>query len=105
MAHPLSPAWLDVPRDANALHEGVWPRSSERADKGGLSFGGVSAQELVAAYGSPLYVVDKAELTERAENFRDIVEEACERNNTTGSVYYASKALITGHVAQWITEA
>ena len=105
MAHPLSPAWLDVPRDANALHEGVWPRSSERADNGGLSFGGVSAQELVATYGSPLYVVDQAELIERAENFRDIVEEACERNNTTGSVYYASKALITGHVAQWITAA
>jgi len=103
MVHPLSPAWLVEPRDANALPSGVWPRSAVRDYAGNLIVGGVSAADLVAHYGSPVYVIDQEELVDRAAEFRAIVEEACTRHGTTGSVYYASKALITGHVAQWIT--
>ena len=105
MSHPLSPRWLSRPQDANALHAGVWPESVQRLESGELAVGGVTATDLVATYGSPLYVVDEAELVRRAEQFRDIVTRACERNETAGSVYYASKSLITGHVAQWVSGA
>ena len=103
MSNPLSPPWLSEPVDANSLHHGVWPSSARRNAGGELEFGGVSASELIHAYGSPLYVVDQGELETRAKRFRDIVMRACDRNATVGHVYYASKALITGHVVQWVS--
>ena len=103
MSNPLSPPWLSEPVDANSLHHGVWPSSARRNARGELEFGGVPASQLIHAYGSPLYVVDQGELERRAKRFRDIVMRACERNATVGHVYYASKALITGHVVQWVS--
>ena len=103
MSNPLSPPWLSKPDDANALREGVWPGSAVRNTEGELVFGGVPASELISAYGSPAYVVDQEELELRAKHFHNIVTRACERNATVGHVYYASKALITGHVVQWVS--
>ena len=103
MSNPLSPSWLSKPDDANALREGVWPGSAVRNTEGELVFGGVPASELISAYGSPAYVVDQEELELRAKHFHNIVTRACERNATVGHVYYASKALITGHVVQWVS--
>jgi len=103
MSNPLSPPWLSKPDDANALREGVWPGSAVRNTEGELVFGGVAASELISAYGSPAYVVDQEELELRAKHFHNIVTRACERNATVGHVYYASKALITGHVVQWVS--
>jgi len=104
MINPLSPSWLSVPADSNAFHPGVWPGSAERNDAGELVIGGVSAKALVESYGSPLYVMDQSELEERAARFLDIVERACALHNVTGSVYYASKALISGHVVAWVSQ-
>ena len=103
MSNPLSPSWLSKPDDANALREGVWPGSAVRNTEGELVFGGVPASELISAYGSPAYVVDQEELELRAKHFHNIATRACERNATVGHVYYASKALITGHVVQWLS--
>lgn len=59
MSHPLAPGWLVAPRDANALHSGIWPASMRRGSSGELEMGGVSVGDLVERYGTPLYVFDQ----------------------------------------------
>jgi diaminopimelate decarboxylase len=43
-----------------------WPRHSE-VDEGGLVIGGSSAEDLAAAHGTPLLVVDEQDLRERCK--------------------------------------
>lgn len=102
MSNPLAPAWRLAPADPNALHSGVWPASAARSPEGELSVGGVPVSALVETYGTPLLVVDKGELVRRAASFKAAVEGACGKHGVRGSVYYASKSLITGHVVQWV---
>lgn len=102
MSHPLAPAWLSVPVDANALHAGIWPASMSRGDDGVLRIGGVSTSALVEQYGSPLYVFDREDVVSRAEKVNRVVNAACERHGVKGSVYYASKSFISGHMVAWI---
>ena len=104
MSHSLAPQWRHIPENPNALHAGVWPASSHRDTAGELIFGGVSARELVDTYGTPLYVVDQAEVEARVVQFRDIVATLCEAHGVKGLVYYASKALTTGHVVRWVSD-
>lgn len=104
MSHSLAPHWRHIPENPNALHAGVWPASSHRDAAGELIFGGVSARDLVETYGTPLYVVDQAEVEARVAQFRDIVATLCEAHGVKGLVYYASKALTTGHVVRWVSD-
>lgn len=104
MAHPLAPDWLAEPLDPNALHSGVWPASAMRGATGELEVGGVSASALAAAYGTPVMVIDRGELLERARAIQGIVEERTSAHRVLGGVYYASKSLITGHIAAWLAE-
>ena len=105
MSNPLAPGWRSLPGDANALHSGVWPASMRRAGSGVLDIGGVAVTDLVARYGTPLYVFDQDDLIQRAREVRDAVHVACGRHGTTGSVYYASKSFISGHLVSWIEQA
>ena len=105
MSHPLAPEWLTRPGDANALHAGVWPASMHRGDSGVLEIGGVAVSELVKTYGTPLYVFDTEDLRARAKALHDVVHNACSRHGTTGTVYYASKSFISGHMVSWMEEA
>src|SRR5690606_2084957 len=70
-ANPLAPAWLAVPADANALAPHVWPPGATRTSEGSLTIGGVSATELAAKYGTPLYVLDESAVRERAREAQD----------------------------------
>ena len=104
MSHPLAPSWLSQPKDPNALHSGVWPARVQRDSSGVLSFSGVSASDLVATYGTPLYVMDKAEVIDRAVIFRDAVTRACEKRGVSGEVFYASKSFASGHMVSWLSD-
>jgi diaminopimelate decarboxylase len=103
-ANPLAPEWLRPPADANALAPGVWPASADRADSGALSFGGVPATALHAAYGTPLYVVDEQEVRDRATRIREAFADAFAPLGVQAAVYYAGKAFLTIEVARWMTE-
>ncbi|WP_420364788.1 diaminopimelate decarboxylase [Curtobacterium sp. L3-7] len=103
--NPLAPPRLRFPTDASALTARIWPASATRTDDGSLAVGGVSADDLVAEYGTPLYVVDQRDVQSRAVRVRDAFAEAFGRIGTTAHVYYAGKAFLTTQVAAWMAEA
>ena len=103
-AHPLAPSWRQAPRDPNALHAGVWPAHMTR-NQHDMEVSGVGISELVESYGTPLYVMDQAELVARATKMKSVVESACDAHGTTGSVYYATKSFLSGHVISWLAQA
>ena len=105
MSHPLAPGWLVAPRDANALHSGIWPASMRRGSNGELEVGGVSVGDLVERYGTPLYVFDQDDFSSRARLVQDALTAACSRHGVSGTVYYASKSFISGHVVSWVEDA
>ncbi len=105
MSHPLAPGWLVAPRDANALHSGIWPATMRRGSNGELEVGGVSVGELVERYGTPLYVFDQDDFASRARLVQDALTAACSRHGVSGTVYYASKSFISGHVVSWVEDA
>ncbi|WP_437582308.1 diaminopimelate decarboxylase [Paramicrobacterium sp. CJ85] len=106
MTHnPLAPSWLTEPADANALVPGLWPRTAERGESGELTIGGVNARALADEFGTPVYVIDESEARERAVEVRQALQTAFEPLGAQAHVYYAGKALLTAHVAQWMIEA
>ncbi|HEU5222704.1 MAG TPA: diaminopimelate decarboxylase [Candidatus Lumbricidophila sp.] len=94
-----------VPADVNALAAGVWPSRALRGPDGELVLGGIPVSVLADEFGTPLYVVDEAEVRDRAESVRAALQSAAARAGTTATVYYAGKAFLSGAVVQWVTEA
>jgi diaminopimelate decarboxylase len=90
------PAWLQTPRDVNALVARLWSTTVERRADGSLRVGGVGVRELVAEHGSPLYVLDEADFRSRARAFREAF--------SGYDVYYASKAFCCSAVLRWAIE-
>ena len=103
-ADSLAPEWLLVPEDANDLASGVWPASAARDADGVLDIAGVSATDLVRAYGTPLLVLDEDEVRGRARAFRTAFDRAASENGTTAQVYYAGKAFLSTTVARWVVD-
>ncbi|MDK8171234.1 diaminopimelate decarboxylase [Curtobacterium citreum] len=103
--NPLAPPRLRVPDDASALSARIWPASATRTDDGSLAIGGVAAADLVAQYGTPLYVVDERDVQSRALRVRTAFDDAFGRIGTRAHVYYAAKAFLTTQVAAWMAEA
>lgn len=103
-SNPLAPSWLKVPDDPNALASGLWSRTVER-DAGELSVGGVTASDLAARFGTPLYVLDEQEARERAEEVRTAFTRAFHKAGSDATVYYAGKAFLSVEFARWMAEA
>ncbi|MEO6944381.1 MAG: diaminopimelate decarboxylase [Lacisediminihabitans sp.] len=105
ISNPLAPSWLVVPRDANALAASVWSRNSARAASGVVEIAGVSALEIAERFGTPVYVVDEADLRERARAAQESFSREFARIGSSAKVYYAGKAFLSTEVARWVTEA
>ncbi|MGA4507298.1 diaminopimelate decarboxylase [Propionibacteriaceae bacterium G1746] len=90
------PQWLQRPADVNALDPALWSETVRRDHDGVLSVGGQRADDLIAQYGSPLYVVDERDLRTRARAFADAF--------AGWDVYYAAKAFICRAVGRWVAE-
>jgi diaminopimelate decarboxylase len=103
--NPLAPDWLHTPDDVNALDPEIWPASIRRASDGVAEIGGVRVDDLVAHYGTPLYVLDEEDVRARATRVRRAFTDAFERVGSTAEVYYAGKAFLSTEVARWVTEA
>jgi diaminopimelate decarboxylase len=104
-ANPLAPAWLTVPSDANALEPTVWSRNATRTTSGVLEIGGLPIDQVVAEYGTPLYVVDEADARGRALEARESFDREFARIGSSARVYYAGKAFLTTEVARWMIAA
>ena len=65
------PAWLREPADVNALLPQLWPGTVRRAGNGVLTVADIPVTDLAASYGTPVYVLDEADLRHRARSYRD----------------------------------
>jgi diaminopimelate decarboxylase len=95
---------LHYPDDANALAATVWSRNAERAESGELEIAGVTTSEIVAAYGTPVYVVDENDVRSRARGIRDSFGDAFAAVGSSVKVYYAGKAFLSTQVAAWMID-
>jgi len=103
--NPLAPAWLALPTDANALSDGLWPQTAVRSSFGEIEIGGVAASTLATSFGTPLFIVDEADVRARASELMRVFQTEFARIKTSVHVYYAGKAFLSIDVVQWMLEA
>jgi len=101
-ANKLAPAWLTEPKDVNAIQPGIWPNSFKRESDGHISVGGNAVGDLVAQFGSPLYVLDKTEFFNRANQVINAFSKEAQKHGTQAKIYYAGKAFLSTEVVRWI---
>ena len=103
-AHPAGPSHghmlpgapaVGVPADVNGLDARIWPRTAARVD-GELNLAGVPVTALAAAHGTPAFLLDTADLRDRARTYADAFAGA--------DVFYAGKAFLCTAVAGLIAE-
>ncbi len=80
----------------------VFSRSVTRGDDGAIVVGGLDVRDLAAEFGTPLYIIDEADMRARAAEFRDHFAAAFGRHHAKVDVYYASKAMLTSRIARWM---
>ncbi|MBG6100328.1 diaminopimelate decarboxylase [Micromonospora vinacea] len=90
------PAWLRTPADVNALVPALWPRSVTRGADGAVAVAGLSVRDIAAEFGTPVYVLDEADLRSRCRDFRAAFP--------TEDVFYAGKAFLCRAVVRMIAE-
>lgn len=109
-AHPAGPRHGDVftphamperPQDDSGdLDAAIWPATAQRTDDGQIMVGGCEVTDLVATYGSPLFVVDEVDFRTRASTFKA----AYDVPDMPADVYYAAKAFLATTIAQWASQ-
>ncbi|MFW5933153.1 MAG: diaminopimelate decarboxylase family protein, partial [Actinomycetota bacterium] len=75
---------------------GPWPMTADRDRDGALTIGGVSVRDLAREHGTPLWVVDEADLRERCRRYLDGFPGV--------EIAYASKAWCTLGILQLVAE-
>lgn len=103
--NPLAPEWLAHPADANALAASVWSRNSSRDASGRVRIAGVDAIALAEQFGTPVYVIDEADVRGRASAAHEAFSREFARVGSSAKVYYAGKAFLSAEVARWVIEA
>ncbi|MCW2812513.1 MAG: lysA [Friedmanniella sp.] len=91
-----APGWLAVPDDVNALLPRLWSQGVSKDEDGVLQVAGLSVTEIAEQVGTPVYVVDEADLRARARAFAQAF--------AGWDVYYAAKSFICTAVARWVAE-
>lgn len=103
-ANQLAPSWLSEPKNINEIMPGIWPKSFKRDSEGRAFIGGCAVGDLVAEFGSPLYVLDKTEFFDRAREIIKAFSNAAEKHGTTSKIYYAGKAFLSSEVVRWVDQ-
>ncbi|MFF3111326.1 diaminopimelate decarboxylase [Kitasatospora sp. NPDC057904] len=75
---------------------GPWPASARTGPGGEVLVGGVGLAEAAERFGTPLYVLDEAEVRGRARAYRRALPHA--------DVLYAAKAFLCSAMADWVAE-
>ena len=84
------------------LSEKIWPRGAFRDRNGVVCIGGISANDLVREFDTPVFVLDEEDFRARARQWRSAFEDSFGVDGVT--VYYAGKAFISVAVAKWVAE-
>ncbi|WP_265521880.1 diaminopimelate decarboxylase [Oerskovia flava] len=79
-----------------------WSTGASRDGEGSLHVAGVDVRALAAEHGTPAYVLDEADLRERARAYRQAFEAAFAAIGAGVDVYYAGKAFLSVAVARWV---
>ncbi|MGW7449540.1 diaminopimelate decarboxylase [Kitasatospora sp. NPDC054795] len=96
VARPVTaPAPASVATSADALG-GPWPSSARPGRGGEVLVGGVGLAEAAERFGTPLYVLDEAEVRGRARAYRRALPHA--------EVLYAAKAFLCSAMADWVEQ-
>ncbi|MFD7438511.1 diaminopimelate decarboxylase [Streptomyces sp. NPDC059861] len=74
----------------------VWPASTTEQHPGELAVGGVQLAGVAERFGTPVYVLDEAEVRERCRTYRHAFPEA--------DVVYAAKAFLCRAMVHWVEE-
>lgn len=74
----------------------VWPASTTQPRHGHLAVGGVLLAAIADRFGTPVYVLDEAEVRDRCRTYRDAFPDA--------EVLYAAKAFLCRAMAHWVEE-
>ncbi|GGV05934.1 diaminopimelate decarboxylase [Streptomyces filipinensis] len=74
----------------------LWPASTAEPSHGGLTVGGVPLAEIADRFGTPVYVLDEAEVRDRCRTYRNAFPDA--------EVLYAAKAFLCRAMAHWTAE-
>ncbi|ANH95134.1 diaminopimelate decarboxylase [Streptomyces sp. SAT1] len=74
----------------------VWPASTTEPRPGDLAVGGVPLAEIADRFGTPVYVLDEAEVRHRCRTYRDAFPDA--------EVLYAAKAFLCRAMVRWMDE-
>ncbi len=77
----------------------VWPLSATHDSDGALVIGGVDVRDAAASFGTPLFLLDEADVRSRARAYKAASESIGARK-----VYYAAKAFLSTAVARWVYE-
>ncbi len=81
-----------------------WSSNVERLLDGSVAVAGVDVADLAARFGTPLYVLDEADLRARARGFRVAFQRAFAEVGAEVVVYYAGKAFLSVAVARWVRD-
>ncbi|MFC7869502.1 diaminopimelate decarboxylase [Streptomyces murinus] len=84
----------ELPTTTDALS--VWPASTTEARAGDLAVGGVPLAEVAERFGTPVYILDEAEVRDRCRTYRHAFPDA--------EVLYAAKAFLCRAMARWMEE-
>jgi diaminopimelate decarboxylase (EC 4.1.1.20) len=103
-SRPSVPSWPAAPDDANDLRAPIWPTDAARDRDGVIAVGGVRVTELAERFGTPLYVLDEAEVRAHARGALAAFRSAAERHGVQARVYYAGKAFLSTEVVRWVTD-
>ncbi|MFC3574004.1 diaminopimelate decarboxylase [Streptomyces yaanensis] len=74
----------------------VWPASTAEPCPGDLAVGGVPLAEIADRFGTPVYVLDEAEVRERCRTYRDAFPDT--------EILYAAKAFLCRAMIHWMDE-
>ena len=89
-----------VSAQTNQLDPRIWPQSATRTDAGEIAIAGITVSQLVAQFGSPLFVLDEADVRARAKAYHAAFNDS----EVVTEVFYAGKAFMAGKVIKWIVE-
>ena len=92
-----------APEPAAGDPRSPWSGTVRRTADGSLEVGGLDARALASAYGTPVYVLDEADVRARARAFVTAFTDAF-ADLAGADVYYASKALAAVAVDRWVHE-
>ena len=81
----------------------IWPKATDVDANGELSFHGHTAAQLIDEFGSPLYLIDVDEVSERGRAFVTAAAEAF--STSTTHVSFAGKAFLSKEIVRLVTSA